>query len=49
MGHVGVEVGRVGCVMWGGGVGHTGVGGVGDSWVNGENNRCYSYLSLDLE
>ena len=26
VGHVGVEVGRVGCVMWGGGVGHTGVG-----------------------
>ena len=24
-------------------------GGVGDSWVNGENNRCYSYLSLDSE
>ena len=23
--------------------------GVGDSWVNGENNRCYSYLSLDSE
>ena len=28
VGHVGVEVGRVGCVMWGGGVGHTGVGWV---------------------
>ena len=33
--------------MWGGGVGHTG-GGAGDSLVNGENNRCYSYLSLDF-
>ena len=28
VGHVGVEVGRVGCVMWGGGVGHTGMGWV---------------------
>ena len=28
VGHVGVEVGRVGCVMWDGGVGHTGVGWV---------------------
>ena len=36
---------------WGGSckgvVGHVGVGwgGVGHSGVNGENNRCYSYLS----
>ena len=49
-----------GCVMQGG-VGHVGVGcvmqgwggscrgGVGYSGVNGENNRCYSYLSLDSE
>ena len=26
-------------------MGHLGVGGMGYSWVNGENNRCYSYLS----
>ena len=31
---------------WKGGVGHV---GVDYSGVNGENNRCYSYLSLDLE
>ena len=28
VGYVGVEVGRVGCVMWGDGVGDTGVGWV---------------------
>ena len=38
VGHVGVEVGRVRCVMWGTGVGHTGVGWVawgmgGVGWV----------------
>ena len=59
VGHVGVGWGgscRGGGVMQGwGGVCHVGWqggsyrGGVGDSWVNGENNRCYSYLSLDSE
>ena len=29
---------------WGGSC-RGGVGGVGHSGVNGENNRCYSYLS----
>ena len=42
-------VGYVGvwCVMqgWGGSCS----GGVGYGGVNGENNRCYSYLSLDSE
>ena len=50
VGHVGVGWGVFcsgGCVIQGWGVSCR--AGVGYSGVNGENNRCYSYLSLDSE